>query len=310
MSQPYEHEGKPAAGHEANPYESDREAKQGKSSRGCCLYGCLISVLLIVLLIVGVGVGGYWWVSSQVAKWTEDTPADLPTVEYTEEEVAAVEKRVESFKEGLEANEAPEELVLTADDINAMIADDEEIKGHVFIKIEDGKVGGDVSIPTDILPGGKGRFFNASATFNVSLENGVLIVTMASAEAKGQKVPQEVIDEMAKQNLAKDLYKEPEVAEVLRRIDSISIEGDKMILRARKSGTSSSSGDAPAGGEESSGDAEAPVEKAAADEAPADEAPADEAPAADAPAPPEAPTPPAAPASSGDAESAAAASAS
>ncbi|MEO8496414.1 MAG: hypothetical protein ABI614_15205, partial [Planctomycetota bacterium] len=98
---------------------------------------------------------------------------------------------------------------------------------------QDGEVIGDVSIPVDFLPGGKGRFFNASATFNVTLENGVLIVTLKDANVKGEKLPQQFIDAMGKENLAKDAYKDPEVAATLSRIESLSIEHDKIILKPR-----------------------------------------------------------------------------
>ena len=101
------------------------------------------------------------------------------------------------------------------------------------MKITDGKVSGDVSIPMDAIPGGKGRYFNGSASFNVSMENGVLIVTLADAEVNGEPVPQRVIDGMAKENLAKDLYKDPKNAEFMRRVDSVRVEDDKIILKLR-----------------------------------------------------------------------------
>lgn len=157
-------------------------------------------------------------------------PAGL---ELSDEELAAIQARIDAFKETIEAGDTPEDLVLTAQELNALITQDEDMRGKVFVRIADGEVSGDVSIPTDFLPGGKGRFFNASATFEVSLENGVLIVTLQDAEVKGEKLPQQFIDGMGKENLAKDAYKDPEVAATLRRIESISIENDKIVLKPR-----------------------------------------------------------------------------
>ena len=118
-------------------------------------------------------------------------------------------------------------------EINALISKEEDLRGRVYVTIDDGHVAGQVSIPLDAIPGGKGRYFNASANFAVALTNGVLIVTLEDAEVKGEMVPQHVIDGMKRENLAKDLYKDPEVAETLGRIESLTLEGDKIILKPR-----------------------------------------------------------------------------
>jgi len=223
-----------------NPYDADKgisnePVTEKKSSRSCCLYGCLFLVLFMLVGTIGGGLAGYWWFKGQVNRYTADSAADLPTVELSEAELADVQSRIDKFKETIEDGDSPSDLVLTADEINAMIANDDDLRGRVFVTIEEGQVGGEVSVPTDFLPGGKGRFFNASATFDVSLENGVLIVTLSGAEVKGEKVPPQFIEGMSKENLAKELYKDPEAAATLRRIESISIEHDRIILKPRAS---------------------------------------------------------------------------
>ena len=246
------------------------EVQEPAKSRGC-LYGCLFVGVAMVAMTLCAGIGGYWFVSSTVAKYTSDTPVKLPSVEYSPEQLAALEARLKTFTDTVQAGDTPEEdLVLTADEINALISKEEKLRGKVFIKISDGRVSGDVSIPTDAIPGGQGRYFNGSASFNVSMGNGVLIVTLADAEANGQQVPQHVIDGMAAENLAKDLYKDPKNAEMLRRIDSVSIEEDKIVLKF-KGGESA--------GEESETDADLRAST------PSDDSPAPDEAAADSPAP-------------------------
>lgn len=80
----------------------------------------------------------------------------------------------------------------------------------------------------DAIPGGKGRYFNGSASVDASLEDGVLIVTLQDAEVNGQPVPDAYMREIRKENLAKDMYKDPEVAKRLRKFESLVIEGDKL----------------------------------------------------------------------------------
>ncbi len=208
-----------------------------KKPRGCLFWGCLIVAialgLLLVLAVAG-GVGGYYFLKGQINAYTEETPAELPVVELSEEQVAEIQSRIEGLQDAVENDGETTELVLTADEINALIASNEEFKGKVFVRIEDGQIAGDVSIPTDFLPIGKGRYFNASASFEVSLENGVLVVKLKDATVKGQPLPKEVIDAIAAENLAKDLSQNPELAEKIKRFESIEVRDNKLILRPRK----------------------------------------------------------------------------
>jgi len=230
---------------QADPYRSGgQEAIEKKSN--CCLYGCLLTVVLFVGLAVCGGFAAYWFVKGQVAKYTSDKPADLPVVDYSDEELEALDTRIETFKETIDQGDTPEDLVLTAEDLNALISKEDELKGKVYVTIQEGQISGEVSIPTDFFPGAGGRYFNASATFNVSLDNGVLIVTLADASVKGERVPQEVLDAMGRENLAKEIYKDPEVAETLRRFDSLTVEDDKIILKPRTASDDAGTAESPA----------------------------------------------------------------
>lgn len=243
---------------EQPPFPAEQyQPRQSNSNKGC-LWGCLIAAVLFVAAILCAGFGGYFFLTGQIEKYTSDKPVDLPSVEYNEAEMEALNQRVESFREKLKSGETPEEdLVLTADDINAMISDNEDLKGKIFVKIENNQVEGDVSFPLDKLPGGKGRFFNGSATFDVSMEGGVLIVTADQAEVNGEAVPDQFMEAMRQENLAKDIYKDPENAKFMRQFEDIRIEDDKFILRVKRDGDGAAeSGDAAAG-EAESGDTEA-----------------------------------------------------
>ncbi|QDT06380.1 hypothetical protein K227x_47890 [Rubripirellula lacrimiformis] len=126
------------------------------------------------------------------------------------------------------------ELVLTADDINALIAKEKQLRGKLLVRIEDGKITGDISVPTDsFIPGSKGRYFNGSGTFDVSLDEGVLMVRLVSAEVKGEPLPDTFMEAMKSENLAKEIYKDEKGAKAIRRFESIQVEGDKIIARLK-----------------------------------------------------------------------------
>ena len=202
---------------------------------GCLLGGCATVFLLMIGLTVGGGVAGYYFYKGQIVKYTSESPKELPTIEYSPEEIKEVMNRVEAFKLAVEKGETPPPMVLTADDINAMISQNDQMRGRVFMGIDDGKVTADVSFPMDAFPGAKGRFFNGSIAADVSLEDGILIVTLADAEVNGQQVPQQFRDAMSQQNLAKDLYNDPEVARTLGKFESLVIDGEKIILTPKAS---------------------------------------------------------------------------
>ncbi len=225
------------------------EPSPPQSRGGCANVGCGGGCLIVggLLLVIGLCGGGgfYLWLSNRVEKFTAEKPVDLPTVELPAAEIAELETRINSFKVAVENKpaaddntEPTDELVLTADEINALINKNEQVRGKVFVKIEAGQVSGDVSIPTDAIPGGKGRYFNGTVTFDVSMEGGVLIVTLVDAKVGGEQVPQAVLEAVGKENLAKDLYKNPENAKLMRRFDSISVEDDKIVLKLRQATTS------------------------------------------------------------------------
>ncbi len=226
----------------ANPnYEIDTDSAQDrkKSSGGGCLKGCLIIALILVLIVVGLTVGGYYYLKSQINKYTSDTPAEIPSVMLPAEELEELQSRVESFKSSFEEDVKPDEqgsenveLVLTQDEINALIASNPDFANRVFITITDGKVSADVSIPLDEVPMAGGRYLNASASLNVSMGNGALLVTLADASVNGKPIPKEIITAMQSENLAAELYKEPEAVKVIQRVKELKIEDKRIILVA------------------------------------------------------------------------------
>ena len=262
------------------PETTGEPIESGGSSVGCYVYGCLGVAAFMILLALCSGVGLYYFISGQVEKYTSTEATELPTVRYSEEQLAELHERIDTFRQTFEdestpaggqdvnadaadgtpaenavadgevkagdaeeeavSDEAPpaaavRELVLTAEEINALIAEEEAFRNRVFISIAEGEITGEISVPTEkFLPGSKGRFLNASATFEVTLEDGVLIVTMNAAEVKGEQVPETIMQEIRKENLAQELYKDPKNARMIARFESITVEEDKIVAKLRE----------------------------------------------------------------------------
>ena len=198
---------------------------------GCLIGGCLTVVLLGLLGIGAIAYTAYSFYTTQLNKYTSAQPMVLPKTEYSKEEIAAVQKRFEDFTAAIDSGETPEDLVLTSDDINALISQNEPVKGKVHVTIENGEINGKASFPVDFIPGAKGRYFNGRLSLKASLENGILFVTLDEAEVNGEPVPEQFLTGMRSENLAKDAYKDPKSAEVLRKFEKLIIEDDRIILK-------------------------------------------------------------------------------
>lgn len=219
-------------------------AKQSKG-RGCFFYGCLTAVVLMLV----VGIGGFLAVryglnklAAFVERYTETTPMALPAVQMPAAEYEALNKRVTAFTDALNAQTAIPPLILTGDEINALIANHpgwKDLKGKVHVAIEADELKGQVSIPMDEfarLPGMsrlKGRYLNGSAALKVSFNNGTLFVTVQSLQVKGESPPEEIMSQLRAQNLAQNMHQDPKTAEVLRKIESIEIKDGRIAVKAK-----------------------------------------------------------------------------
>ncbi len=236
-----------------------RPGPPAKSGWGCLLWGCLGTVLVSVLLTIGLGFAGYYALTGQVKKYTETTPQDFPIVEATEEEIEAIQERIERFQatagigedsettgegevvEAVADADAPadtpeplRELVLTADDINALISTDETFAGKAFIEIQDDQLLAHLSFPTDAIPGGKGRFLNVDGELRASMDGGVLIVRLVDAKVKGEPLPGQFIDAISADNLAADLYNDPDNAAMLKKFETIEVRDGVVRMRLKE----------------------------------------------------------------------------
>ncbi len=206
--------------------------------RGCFFYGCIIASVLAVLMMIFVGIlifVGYRWLGRMVEEYTANAPEQLPVLEMPAEQRQAVKDRWEAFRKAVEAGTASEPLVLSSDDLNALIEQNPEFKGKIFVKVEGDEIKGQVSIPLDAVPGPmfKGRYLNGKADLKASLFDGELIVHLDAIEVKGKPVPPDLMTELRKQNIAKDAAKDKDVAAMLRKLESLEIKDGKIILKVR-----------------------------------------------------------------------------
>jgi len=205
--------------------------------RGCFFYGCL-SLAVLGLLFIVLGVVGYFVVKSTVARWindyTEPTPMLVEKVEYPPAKLDALRGQLTAFMEALDKGTNQVELVLTADDLNALISQEKELQGKLFVRVDD-RIKGELSLPLqDIGPLKlKGRYLNGAVIFKVALANGALDVRLDDVTVKGKPLPGMLLSEFKKQNYAQEFQNDPQTATNLAKFDSIQITNGAVILRNR-----------------------------------------------------------------------------
>lgn len=234
--------------------QMQQAAPEKKSGCGkCCLVSCLGVIVLTVVSVVAAVVLVPRYVRSLREKYTDTEPMALPEVQATEQEVARIKRRLDDFGKAVETPGAPATLVLTADDINKLIANDPQWQKspvRCYVTIEGDKITGQFSISFDGMAkseddrklleklGLAGRYLNASGTIKVSLENGVLVVILDQATVRGNPVPGFIMSKLRQKNLAEDLPRQnPDLAEALQKLESIEVKDGRIIIRSKGGGT-------------------------------------------------------------------------
>jgi hypothetical protein len=216
-------------------------SNQTPKKRGCFFYGCITVLVLFVLATVTLVLGTRYAIHTMIDGVTEDKPVAITRAELPAPRMEEIQKRVDAFKAALDNPTNSFELVLTAEEFNALVASSPDmaaVKDRVYIRIEDDRVKADLSLPCDDLahfPFGRlrGRYLNGSAVLNVGLKDGQLNVRIESVKLKGKPVEGQFMTHLQGANLAQDISREPKNAAAIGKFESIQIKDGKIIIKVR-----------------------------------------------------------------------------
>ena len=202
--------------------------------RGCLFYGCIISVVLL-LLVMGALLVGWHYVKKMVNHYTDTQPMELPTVQMPQADVNRLKARFKAFEAAVRDHRPAEPLTLSSDDINALIAsipENEVLKGKIYITLKGDQLKGQVSVPLQQVGLGmfKGRYLNGTATFAVSLRNGVLAVSPRTLVAKGNPLPEICMQKIRQENLAAGVANDPQAVALLQGLEDLQIRDGSLIV--------------------------------------------------------------------------------
>jgi hypothetical protein len=186
-----------------------------KRGMGCFAKSCLILIVLAMLLVV-VGVGGTFWGVRHV--YLSDKPAPIPQVPAPGEtspvtpgatsmatpppveRSVAVRERLDTMKQAARAHE-PNEVILTAADINALIAANRKSSGMASVGINGNVAQVLISIPLERLNvplrdtfGLSDRYLNATVTIVAPPGTNASNVQLSEVKINGHSVPANLLD--------------------------------------------------------------------------------------------------------------------
>jgi hypothetical protein len=207
--------------------------------RGCFFYGCISSIVLVLLMGLGGYLGVRYFIKTTdrlISEYTDTMPMMLEKVEVSADHLKEVQQRVATFKEALDKQSSAQELALSAEDINTLIAGDpafREWRDKLFVHIEGDRIQGQLSLPLEEIGWKKlkGRYLNGTATFKCSLEKGALKVVLDDVAVKGKPLPATLRAVLLNRNLVEDARNNPKNANAVQQFDTIKVEGGKLIFK-------------------------------------------------------------------------------
>ncbi len=216
-----------------NEFPDLAQKKESDSGNGCAV-GCATAVLLTVAAGVFLFLGGPKILGKLADAYTSPAPANLPTIEFTQQEASDLKARVEAFQQAVKEQRHGQELTLSARDINVLIQNKEsgnELAGKLYVNMEGDHLTGEVSLPLEKLGSVlKGRWLNGSAAFRVETAAGRLQVFMDTLSVHGKPLPEFFMADIRGKNLAEEAVKDPKNMAALEKIGSISVRDGKLRI--------------------------------------------------------------------------------
>lgn len=192
-------------------------------------------------------------INSSVDTYTDAVPMAMPVVEHDEALAEKVEERLDTFvtaltrdesidEDGTRTTEVVEELVLSEDELNALLHSDKNLRDTVRLSFNDGRLRMQLSIPleSDVAFGPwrasmRGRYINGIAEMELGLGESGLAIELVSFEVSGKEVPDWLLGKLQQEIEGEDFWASEDVQKVVEQLGDVEILGDLLILSPKGS---------------------------------------------------------------------------
>ena len=216
------------------------EAPPPRKGLGCLGRGCLILLVFAIVMAVACFAGMYWGLHRHSALfygtyWLAKTrslaeaPTPVPEFSASDRQIQLAREHWQDFEQKARAGQTAE-IELSADDINALIATTEGVRGKVFAAIDGDQLRLQVSMPIGGFLGRPGYYFNGDVIIELKGAQSLDSPQFSRITINGEQVPT---------NFLNWKYRSRELREYLVEqrnaydVSTIEIRDGKVILRSR-----------------------------------------------------------------------------
>ena len=180
------------------------EAPPRRKGLGCFARGCLILLIFAIVLAIAGFAGLYWGLHRNSALfygsyWLAKTrslaqaPTPVPEFNASDQQIQLVQERWQDFEQKTRAGQAAE-IELSADDVNALIATTENVRGKVFVSIDGNLLRLQTSVPIGGFLGRPGYYFNGDVIIELNGAQSLDNPQFNRITINGEQVPTDFLE--------------------------------------------------------------------------------------------------------------------
>ena len=215
------------------------EAPPRRKGLGCFARGCLILLIFAIVLAIAGFAGLYWGLHRNSALfygsyWLAKTrslaeaPTPVPEFNPSDQQIQLVQERWQDFEQKTRAGQAAE-IELSADDINALIATSDDLRGKVFASIEGNRLRLQASLPIGGVLGRPGYYFNGDVIIELKGAQSLDSAQFSRITINGEQIPTDFLDWKYRSLQLREYLTDQRNA---YEIGTIEIRDSKIILRS------------------------------------------------------------------------------
>jgi hypothetical protein len=211
-----------------------------RKGMGCLARGCLSVLVFAIVLAIACFAGMYWGLHRHSALfygsyWLAKTrsiaeaPSPVPEFNTSNQQTQNIRERWQDFEQKTRAGQ-PAEIELSADDINSLIAMNEDVRGKVFASVDGNQLRLQASVPIGGFLGRPGYHFNGDVVIELSGAQSPDNPQFSRITVNGERVPTDFLNWKYRSRQLREYLADQRNA---YEIGTMEIRDGKIILRSR-----------------------------------------------------------------------------
>lgn len=198
---------------------------------GCFAKGCLILLVFFIVLGIATIGGTIYGVRYLRHNYFPTTNVELPPNTSTAQEQQAASQKWSSFERAARTHTAAH-IEMTADELNALIASDRNLRGRAYVTINDNIGHLRVSIPLNEVTWLRGHYVNGECIVQSAVDGNPVDARITSIVLNGRRISDDALNlQYPPWSLRRYLFNWAETNDLKR----FEIRGGKLILETKGS---------------------------------------------------------------------------